>query len=59
MLEKRQLGKDVQRAKKQALQKYERVTPQAGRVDQTKFLQLSTSENSQKDLEARTKMGKI
>lgn len=36
-----------------------RVTPQAGRVDQTKFLQLSTSENSQKDLEATAKMGKI
>lgn len=59
LLEKWQLGKDVKRAKKQALQKYEGVPPQAGRVDQTKFLQLSTSENSQKNLEAIAKMGKI
>lgn len=59
LLEKRQLDKDVQRAKKQSLQKYKGVTPQAGRVDQTKFLQLNMSENSQKDLEARAKMGKI
>lgn len=43
LLEKRQLGRDVQRAKKQALQKYEGVPPQAGRVDQTRFLQPSTS----------------
>lgn len=59
MLEKRQLDKDAQRAKKRSLQKHEGVTPQAGRVDQTKFLQLNMSENSQKDLEARAKMGKI
>lgn len=59
LLEKRQLGKDVQWAKKQSLKKYEGVTPQAGRVGQTKFLQLNMSENSQKDLEARAKMGKI
>lgn len=53
LLEKQQLRKDVQWAKKQPLQKQEGVTPQA------KFLQLSMSENSQKDLEARAKMGKI
>lgn len=37
LLEKQQLGKDVQRAKKQALQKYERVTLQAGRVGQSSY----------------------